>query len=112
MGVDEEKSISPIDKEQEVTTNESRNYLAPEKLEDRDISGNTSITGTAIDEIDQEKQDAETTTPEAPPRDIDGWRWIVVVLAILSSTFLFALDNTIVADIQYVKHLPFSPCLE
>lgn len=26
--------------------------------------------------------------------------WIAVVLAILSSTFLFALDNTVVADVQ------------
>lgn len=31
---------------------------------------------------------------------IKGWRWILVVSAILSSLFLFALNNTIVADIQ------------
>lgn len=40
----------------------------------------------------------EHATP--PPREISGARWLVVVLAILSSAFLFALDNTIVADIQ------------
>jgi len=26
--------------------------------------------------------------------------WILVVISILSSTFLFALDNTVVADVQ------------
>ena len=35
-----------------------------------------------------------------PPRDIHGVKWFLLVLSILSSTFLFALDNTIVADVQ------------
>lgn len=35
-----------------------------------------------------------------PPRKISGLSWVIVVLAILSSTFLFALDNTVVADVQ------------
>ena len=34
------------------------------------------------------------------PRNIVGAKWAVVVVAILSSTFLFALDNTVVADVQ------------
>ena len=38
--------------------------------------------------------------PEKPPRDVSGIAWTLVVLGILSSTFLFALDNTIVADVQ------------
>ena len=33
-------------------------------------------------------------------RTIRGWKWIVAMSTILSTTFLFALDNTIVADIQ------------
>lgn len=33
-------------------------------------------------------------------RSIQGLRWAVVVLAILSSTFFYGLDNTVVADIQ------------
>lgn len=41
-----------------------------------------------------------TNDSELPPRDIQGWKWVAVVLAILSSTFLFALDNTITANIQ------------
>ena len=35
-----------------------------------------------------------------PIRQVTGPRWGLVVLSILSSTFLFSLDNTIVADIQ------------
>ncbi|KAL8715495.1 MAG: hypothetical protein Q9220_000830 [cf. Caloplaca sp. 1 TL-2023] len=37
---------------------------------------------------------------QKPPRDVHGFLWILIVLSILSSTFLFALDNTIVADVQ------------
>ncbi|KAH7024955.1 major facilitator superfamily domain-containing protein [Microdochium trichocladiopsis] len=33
-------------------------------------------------------------------RDIKGVRWALAIFAILSSTFLFALDTTVVADIQ------------
>ena len=66
-----------------------------------DISENNSVT--AINEIDAEKREA---AEELPPRDISGLKWALVVLSILSSTFLFALDNTIVADVQpvIVKH--------
>lgn len=100
MAVNEENYISAVEKEHGVTSNQSGNHLAPEKKETQDVSENTSVTGQ--DEIDQEKQQADTQAEELPPRDITGWKWIVVVLSILSSTFLFALDNTIVADIQPV----------
>lgn len=63
---------------------------------DQNTSEQTSISGVDIDSEKHETAPVE----EKPPRDIDGWKWAVVVLAILSSTFLFALDNTIVADIQ------------
>ncbi|KAJ5678744.1 Major facilitator superfamily domain general substrate transporter [Penicillium macrosclerotiorum] len=33
-------------------------------------------------------------------REVRGWKWVVVVLAIYSSQFLFALDQTIVANVQ------------
>ncbi|KAF5870644.1 putative mfs drug efflux protein [Botrytis fragariae] len=47
------------------------------------------------------KRKHKSNNRECPPvRDITGWRWALVVAAILSSTFLFALDNTIVADVQ------------
>lgn len=37
---------------------------------------------------------------QKPLRDVKGVLWVLVVLSILSSTFLFSLDNTIVADVQ------------
>lgn len=49
---------------------------------------------------------APVTPPDAPvgadaaPRKVHGVAWALVVVSILSSTFLFALDNTVVADVQ------------
>ncbi|KAM0144224.1 hypothetical protein ACHAO1_000507 [Botrytis cinerea] len=40
------------------------------------------------------------TVAESSTRTINGLSWILVVACISSSTFLFAIDNTIVADIQ------------
>ncbi|CAG9956740.1 unnamed protein product [Clonostachys rosea f. rosea IK726] len=37
---------------------------------------------------------------QASPRQVHGWKWAVVYLSILTTVFLFALDNTIVAAIQ------------
>ncbi|KAM5484633.1 hypothetical protein MaudMau93_005853 [Microsporum audouinii] len=55
--------------------------------------------------IDTEKQasscsDLPSAAKDDSPRDIHGALWLVVVLGIFSSTFLFGLDNTIVANIQ------------
>ncbi|KAF7128710.1 hypothetical protein CNMCM5793_003561 [Aspergillus hiratsukae] len=55
-----------------------------------------------------EKATSIDSDPEAqrggdpPAREISGWKWFLVVLAIYSSQFLFALDNTIVANVQPV----------
>ncbi|KAI9875888.1 MAG: hypothetical protein M1830_007829 [Pleopsidium flavum] len=38
--------------------------------------------------------------PAKAPRNVSGPLWWLVVLSILSTTFLFSLDNTIVADVQ------------
>ena len=55
--------------------------------------------GKSVNGIGEEKRPG----PESGvPRDITGWKWVTVVLAILSSTFLFALDSTIVAVVQPV----------
>jgi hypothetical protein len=47
-----------------------------------------------------EEQKSLSEEPVAQKRKIRGSKWMVVVVAILSSTFLFSLDNTVVADIQ------------
>ncbi|KAL8927227.1 MAG: hypothetical protein Q9208_002403 [Pyrenodesmia sp. 3 TL-2023] len=58
-----------------------------------------SGTSTFSDPALAEKA-VEPAQEQKPPRDVHGVIWVLVVLSILSSTFLFALDNTIVADVQ------------
>ncbi|KAL8908282.1 MAG: hypothetical protein Q9207_000904 [Kuettlingeria erythrocarpa] len=48
----------------------------------------------------QAEKAIEPPSEQRPPRDVHGVIWVLIVLSILSSTFLFALDNTIVADVQ------------
>lgn len=43
---------------------------------------------------------ASPGNPPEPVRSVTGIRWALMVVAILSSTFLFALDNTVVADVE------------
>ena len=43
------------------------------------------------------EQNRDTATPG---RQLRGVSWILVVFSILTSTFLFGLDNTITADVQ------------
>ena len=92
-----DKHSSPEKEEESGVT--SNNFLSTPDKETEAVSGNTSITGG--NETDNEKQ-PQPIEEEKPPRDMAGWQWGLVVFAILSSTFLFALDNTIVADIQPV----------
>ncbi|KFY26430.1 hypothetical protein V493_04093 [Pseudogymnoascus sp. VKM F-4281 (FW-2241)] len=73
-------------------------HLDVEKPIGQDASKRTSITDVEVDPIADEKQEAVEAA--APSRDISGWKWGLVCVAILSSIFLFALDNTVVADIQ------------
>ncbi|KAL5363154.1 putative MFS drug efflux transporter [Aspergillus floccosus] len=49
-----------------------------------------------------QRGDPVSEDPKIHPREISGWKWFLVVLAIYSSQFLFALDNTIVANVQPV----------
>ncbi|RJE26387.1 Major Facilitator Superfamily [Aspergillus sclerotialis] len=58
------------------------------ELEKQDVgsNGNTSSSNN------EAKDDS--------PRPIHGWKWAIAYASMVSTTFLFALDNTIVADIQ------------
>ena len=50
-------------------------------------------------------------------RRVTGVKWVLVILSILSSTFLYALDNTVVADVEpkivdrfgQIQKLPWLP---
>ena len=44
--------------------------------------------------------DSHISAPADLPRKTTGFKWILLVIAVLSAIFLFALDNTIVADVQ------------
>ncbi|KAJ5096378.1 Major facilitator superfamily domain general substrate transporter [Penicillium alfredii] len=71
-----------------------------------------SSTSRAEESNDDEKQQRTSDAvepaaepaaePEAPPRDIEGWKWYVTLVSILASTFLYALDATVVADLQAI----------
>jgi MFS family permease len=93
-----ENHISASNKDEEAGSTKNNSFLAtPEKKEQNLESERTSVTQG--EDIDNEKQQP-VAEEEIPPRDIHGVKWGIVVAAILSSTFLFALDNTIVANIQ------------
>lgn len=44
--------------------------------------------------------EAPNESAPPPPRNVGGISWVMIISAILSSAFLFAIDNTITADIQ------------
>lgn len=75
-------------------------HLSPKDTDASQSSEDTSVTGLN----DQEKRpEPDAGEPhQKPPCDIAGWKWILVILAIYSSQFLFALDQTIVANVQPV----------
>ena len=47
-----------------------------------------------------EKNEQSSPAPSLSGRQLRGIKWILVVASILTSTFLFGLDNTITADVQ------------
>jgi hypothetical protein len=47
-----------------------------------------------------EKQDQAPVEVEASPRNVHGFKWVMVISSNLSSTFFCSLDNTTVADVQ------------
>ncbi|TIC90861.1 Efflux pump patC [Colletotrichum higginsianum] len=77
------------------TTSPDPNGSHPEKHAGAVDSGSQSppenLNGSTNDASSVEKTN---------PRNIHGWKWAVAYSAMLSTTFLFALDNTIVANIQ------------
>ncbi|KAI9719384.1 MAG: hypothetical protein M1812_003455 [Candelaria pacifica] len=73
-------------------------HLAP-PMDPAGIRGGSSTTSVSGDNELAEKA-LPVQEEQKPPRDVTGFVWGLVVVSILSSTFLFALDNTIVADVQ------------
>lgn len=76
----------------DVSSNSSQ--LKPEPHSDA-----ASVNGHSGSDVADEKGPPGDQPPEEV-RKITGIKWALVVSSILSSTFLFALDNTVVADVQ------------
>lgn len=72
--------------------------LKTDDMPDRDAT-DTSTSRDDPQSQDSEKQ-GEQQAEQPPVRDVTGWRWGLATAAILSSIFLYALDATVVADIQ------------
>ncbi|KAI9147511.1 Efflux pump alnA [Paramyrothecium foliicola] len=70
---------------------------------DQEKNGNhaESPPAASLDGIAASEETSQPA-PEKPPREINGWKWYLAITAILLSIFLYALDNTVVADIQPV----------
>lgn len=75
-------------------------HLSPKDTDAGQNSENETITG--LNDQEKRPQPDASEPHQKPPRDIAGWKWIVVILAIYSSQFLFALDQTIIANVQPV----------
>lgn len=78
-----------------------------EHVESSDNSSTLAPREERIEIPDSEKQQASEDQPspeeqKASPRDVHGWKWALASIAILSSIFLYALDATVVADIQAI----------
>ncbi|CAI7582390.1 unnamed protein product [Penicillium palitans] len=90
-----------------VVLDDKHQELPGSNLEDKRLDESGSST-RAEDYDDDGKQtppandNAPLADPEAPPRDISGWKWYLTLASILASTFLYALDATVVADLQSV----------
>ncbi|KAI9806472.1 MAG: hypothetical protein M1833_003659 [Piccolia ochrophora] len=78
------------------STHEKSQHLPVNPTSGLGGSSKTSLSGDAA--IAEKAEPA--STPEEPPRTLKGPLWVLAVVSILSSTFLFSLDNTIVADVQ------------
>lgn len=79
---------------------------ASNELEEKDHQESSS---SHPNDSNHDVQNRYTDSPPAaaepdapPPRDINGWKWYLTLVSILASTFLYALDATVVADLQPV----------
>ncbi|KAL2867463.1 MFS general substrate transporter [Aspergillus lucknowensis] len=65
-----------------------------------DTSEKKEVLSKPLNVADLSELEPSRNATDASPRDIHGLKWALVVMSIFSCVFLFALDNTIVADVQ------------
>ena len=103
--------LPPSDNEKSETFPDSSNASSQLKPG----SDAASHTGPVGDVAADEK--APPGDQSEPVRRATGAKWVLIVVSILSSTFLFALDNTVVADVEpkvvdrfgQIQKLPWLP---
>lgn len=71
---------------------------------DRAFTSIANVSGDTTD-IEKNEEDVQVTASSAAvteedPRPVKGIKWWLLLVAIYSTTFLYGLDNTIVADVQ------------
>lgn len=88
---------------------ETKERAAGNGLEEKEYPASSASHPTGSnDDVQQNKYtdsapaSAKAEQPGVPPRDINGWKWYLTLVSILASTFLYALDATVVADLQPV----------
>ena len=77
---------------------DSGHLAPPDTTAEKTAEQNSELTSAQVSLADE--KGSPPPEVQKSPRDIHGFKWGLAVLAVLSSTFLFALDNTIVADVQ------------
>ena len=71
-----------------------------EKMDHSQLPESPSETTPSQSDGHGEKGPTESAEDEVPPRDMKPIVWFLVAASVFSAVFLFALDNTIVADVQ------------
>ena len=70
----------------------------------RDVNYTTASQDKSVTTEDgkpsSETEKAIIESSDAPPRPVRGLPWAFLCTAVFSAQFLFALDNTVVADVQ------------
>ncbi|ROT39558.1 MFS general substrate transporter [Sodiomyces alkalinus F11] len=85
--------------ERPTTTEKSLDGL--DALDTKEVATNMDSCSDKTDEATKTPVSLEEQTEPPPsPRNIHGFRWILAVVAVVSSILLYATDNTIVATIQ------------
>lgn len=79
--------------------------LATQTLRDdakdaRPSQNHDSVTVQSFNGGNEDEQSHVEPVMPKKPRDMNQVSWICVVISLMSSMFLFALDNTVVADVQ------------
>ena len=78
------------------------NLQTTTQIKEKPLSTSPALSSSGSENGDTATAEKAEVAPgeQKSPRDIHGIKWTLAVSSILASAFLFALDNTIVADVQ------------